>query len=420
MKTIEGYDVKIFTDNIEENALEQIRELLSIEVFADRKIRIMPDVHAGAGCVIGFTGDLGDKVIPNIVGVDIGCGMRVLNLGKAGKVDYHAFNEHIVANIPSGTWTREEKHGFRPLAGEAMEIYREAKQLVLQLKCYRELKNTDRINRSIGSLGGGNHFIELDRDDAGNLYLVIHTGSRNLGKQVAEIYQARAVKHLTPGADELEQHIKQTIEEYKAAGRRKELQAVIKQMRRAYRPPKPSVSEELCYVEGEAREEYLHDMRLCQRWAVLNRKLIAVLLLKFFGDAQVVEEFESIHNYISDDNMIRKGAISAQRDERCIIPLNMRDGSLLCTGRGNADWNCSAPHGAGRVLSRTQAYEQISMEDFEQAMTGIYSESVNDFTRDESPMVYKPASEIIANIGGTVAIDTIIKPVFNFKASKQL
>lgn len=351
MKTIEGHDVKIFTDNIEENALEQIRELLSIEVFADRKIRIMPDVHAGAGCVIGFTGDLGDKVIPNIVSVDIGCGMRVLNLGKVGEVDYHAFNEHIVANIPSGTWVREEKRGFRPLAGEAMEIYREAKQLVLQLQCYRELKNTDRINRSIGSLGGGNHFIELDRDEAGSLYLVIHTGSRNLGKQVTEIYQARAVKHLMPGADELEQHIMQAIEEYKAAGRRNELQSVIKQMRRAYRPTKPSVSEELCYVEGEAREEYLHDMRLCQRWAVLNRKLIAALLLKFFGGVEIVEEFESIHNYISDDNMIRKGAISAQKGERCIIPLNMCDGSLLCTGRGNADWNCSAPHGAGRVLT---------------------------------------------------------------------
>ena len=418
MKTIEGYDVKIFTDHIEENALEQIRELLSIEVFADRKIRIMPDVHAGAGCVIGFTGDLGERVIPNIVGVDIGCGMRVLNLGKAGGVDYHAFNEHIVANIPSGTWVREEKCGFRPLAGEAMEIYRQAKQLVMQLRYYRELKNTDRINRSVGSLGGGNHFIELDRDDAGNLYLVIHTGSRNLGKQVAELYQAKAVRHLTPGADELEQEIKRTIEEYKAAGRREELQTVIKRMRRDYRPPEPTAPEALCYVEGEAREAYLHDMRLCQQWAVLNRKLIAVLLLKFFEGAGIVEEFESIHNYIGDDNMIRKGAISAQKGERCIIPLNMRDGSLLCTGRGNEEWNCSAPHGAGRVLSRTQAYEQISMQDFEQAMTGIYSESVNDFTRDESPMAYKPASEIIANIGDTVAIDTIIKPVFNFKASK--
>ena len=418
MRTIEGYDVKIFTDNVEESALAQIRELLSIEVFADRKIRIMPDVHAGAGCVIGFTGDLGDKVIPNIVGVDIGCGMRVVNLGCVGEVDYHAFHEHIVANVPSGTWVREEKHGFRPLAGEAMDIYREAKQLVSRLRCYRELKNTDRIYKSAGSLGGGNHFIELDRDDAGNLYLVIHTGSRNLGKQVAEIYQARAVKHLTAGADELEQRIKQTIEEYKAAGRRDELQAIIKQMRREYRAPEPSAPLDLCYVEGSLREDYLHDMRICQRWAVLNRRLIAALLLKFFDGVQAAEEFESIHNYISDDNMIRKGAISAHDGERCIIPLNMRDGSLLCTGRGNADWNCSAPHGAGRVLSRTQAYEQISMADFELAMTGIYSENINDFTRDESPMAYKPAQEIIANIGDTVAIDTIIRPAFNFKAYK--
>ena len=418
MKTIEGYDVKIFTDNVEESALAQIRELLSIEVFADRKIRIMPDVHAGAGCVIGFTGDLGDKVIPNIVGVDIGCGMRVVNLSRVKEVDYHAFNEHIVANIPSGMWVREAKHGFHPLAGEAMDIYREAKQLVIQLRCYRKLKNIDRIYKSVGSLGGGNHFIELDRDDDGNLYLVIHTGSRNLGKQVAEIYQARAVKHLTVGADELEQRIKQTIEEYKAAGRRNELQAVIKQMRHEYQASEPSAPRDLCYVEGESREDYLHDMRICQRWAVLNRKLIAMLLLKFFDGVQVIEEFESIHNYISDDNMIRKGAISAQAGERCIIPLNMRDGSLLCTGRGNPDWNCSAPHGAGRILSRTQAYKQISMADFETAMSGIYSECINDFTRDESPMVYKPASEIIANIGDTVAIDTIIKPVFNFKAYK--
>ncbi len=388
---------------------------LTRESFRQVLDEIVGNAHLQYGC--RTIGGIAEAATEDIAAY-IDCGMRVLNLGKAGEVDYHLFNEHIVANIPSGTWTREEKRGFRPLSGEAMEIYREAKQLVMQLKCYRELKNTDRINRSIGSLGGGNHFIELDRDDAGCLYLVIHTGSRNLGKQVAEIYQVRAVKHLTLGADELEQHIKQTIEEYKAAGRRNELQAVIKQMRRAYRPPKPSVSEELCYVEGEAREEYLHDMRLCQRWAVLNRKLIAVLLLKFFGGVEVVEEFESIHNYIREDNMIRKGAISAQQGERCIIPLNMRDGSLLCTGHGNADWNCSAPHGAGRVLSRTQAYEQVSMKDFEQAMNGIYSESVNDFTRDESPMVYKPASEIIANIGGTVAINSVIRPVFNFKASK--
>ncbi len=418
MKTIEGYDVKIFTDNIEENALEQIKSLLSIDVFSNKKIRIMPDVHAGAGCVIGFTGDLGDKVIPNIVGVDIGCGMRILKLGRIADIDFHAFHEHILTNVPSGMIVREERFGFKPLVGEEMEIYREAKRLVTELRCYRELKDSGRINKAIGSLGGGNHFIELDKDDEENIYLVIHTGSRNLGKQVADIYQNRAINHMTEGADEFETTIKRIIEEYKTAGRRSELQGVIKKMRKSQQDAEPTLPRDLCYVEGDAREDYLHDMRICQRWAALNRKLISLLLLKFFTNIHVEEEFESVHNYISDDNIIRKGSISAAEGERCIIPLNMRDGSLLCTGKGNPDWNCSAPHGAGRALSRTQAYEQIKMEDFVASMAGIYSESVNDFTRDESPMVYKTADEIIANIGDTVNIDTIIRPIFNFKASK--
>ena len=417
MKTIERYDVNIFTDNIEENAIEQIKELLSIDVFADKKIRIMPDVHAGAGCVIGFTGNLGDKVIPNIVGVDIGCGMLILNLGKLTDIDFHAFHEHIRSNVPSGMIVREDRFGFKPLVGEEMDIYREAKELVIQLRCYRSLKDSGRINKAIGSLGGGNHFIELDKDDAGDVYLVIHTGSRNLGKQVADIYQAKAVKHLTDGDDEFEETIKRTIEEYKAAGRRNELQGVIKKMRKEHEEAEPALPAALCYVEGQAREDYLYDMRLCQQWAVLNRKLISLLLLRFFPGIEIKDQFESVHNYISDDNMVRKGSISAKKGERSIIPLNMRDGSLLCTGKGNPDWNYSAPHGAGRVLSRTQAYEQIKMEDFEESMKGIYSESVNDSTRDESPMVYKPAEEIMANIADTVSVDNIIKPIFNFKAS---
>lgn len=417
MITIDNFDVKIFTNKIDENAMAQIKELLSIDVFSDKKIRIMPDVHAGAGCVIGFTGDLGDKVIPNIVGVDIGCGMRILNLGKIYDIDFHAFHEYIRSNVPSGMIVREDRFGFKPLAGEEMDIYREAKQLVFELFCYRDLKDSGRIYKAIGTLGGGNHFIELDRDDDGNVYLVIHTGSRNLGKQVADLYQARAVKHLTEGADDLEDTIKRTIEEYKSAGRRNELQAIIKKMRNEFRVAEPTLPAGLCYVEGEAREQYLHDMRICQRWAVLNRKLIALLLMRFFPNVDVVEEFESVHNYISDDNIIRKGSISAMLGERCIIPLNMRDGSLLCTGKGNADWNCSAPHGAGRVLSRSQAYAKISMDDFVKSMNGIYSESITEFTRDESPMVYKPAEEIISNIGDTVSIDTIIRPIFNFKAN---
>ena len=417
MKSIEGHDVKIFTDNIEENALEQIETLLSVDVFSDKKIRIMPDVHAGAGCVIGFTGNLGDKVIPNIVGVDIGCGMRVLKLGHIRDIDFHGFHESSCANVPSGKIVREDKFGFKPLAGEEMDIYRRAKEMVKELDCYRELKDSSRINRSIGTLGGGNHFIELDKDEEGNVYLVIHTGSRNLGLQVANIYQARAVKHLTEGSDALEMRIKNIIAEYKAAGRKNELQGIIKNLRKNQEKAEPSLPADLCYVEGEAREQYLHDMRICQQWAVLNRKLISLLLLKYFPGVNVESEFESVHNYISDDNLIRKGAISAAKGERCIIPLNMRDGSLICTGKGNPDWNCSAPHGAGRIMSRSQAYDQISMGDFKASMQGIYSESIVESTRDESPMVYKPAAEIIANIGETVSIDSIIRPIFNFKAT---
>lgn len=424
MKTIKGYDVRIYTDNIDKTAVEQLRRLLSVDVFADKKIRIMPDVHAGAGCVIGFTGNLGDKVIPNIVGVDIGCGMRVAKLGRLSDIDFHAFHEHICRNVLSGMMAREEKFGFGQLPEEYSEIADEAKRLVESLHCLKTLKSLQYVHDSLGTLGGGNHFIELDRDDDGDgdLYLVIHTGSRNLGKQVADFYQKEAVRYHTAVQENFEETVQKVIDEYKAAGRAKELQAVIKQMWDGYKAPdvESDLPADLCYLEGELRERYLHDMRLCQRWAVLNRELIARLLLRFFSiaDAVSVPMFESVHNYISDDNLIRKGSISAASGERCIIPLNMRDGSLLCTGKGNDDWNCSAPHGAGRVLSRSQANKNITMEDFRRSMKGIYSESVSEFTLDESPMAYKPSDEIIANIGETVDIDTIIRPVFNFKATK--
>ena len=415
MKTLENYNVKIFTDNIEDKAIEQIKELLSIDVFADKKIRVMPDVHAGAGCVIGFTGNLGDKVIPNIVGVDIGCGMRVLKFKHDGDIDFHAFHNHIADNVPAGRDLRDLN--VSPLAGKAVEIYREAKDLVTHLRCYRELKEQKRLYRSIGTLGGGNHFIELDRDDEGYTYLVVHTGSRNLGKQVAEIYQSLAIKHLS-GWDEMMAEQQRIIDEYKAAGKRSELQGVIAELHRSFKMHKPTMPNDLCYIEGQTREDYLHDMRLCQRWAILNRQMIAEILMQFFQDIEILEEFESVHNYIGDDNIIRKGAISAYSGERCIIPLNMRDGSLICTGKGNDDWNNSAPHGAGRLLSRSQAYGQITIEEFENSMKGIYSETVNEYTRDESPMVYKPTDEIISNIAPTVNINTIIRPIFNFKASK--
>lgn len=421
MKIIKQYDVKIFTDNIENTALEQIQQLLSIDVFRKSKIRIMPDVHAGVGCVIGFTGNLGDKVIPNIVGVDIGCGILVQPLTLKHNIDYHAFNEYILHAIPSGRDFRTDNH--MPLPQSYMDCYREAKELILQLRCYRELKEQKRLYKSIGSLGGGNHFIELDHDEQGNLYLVVHTGSRNLGKQVADIYQKLVIK-CQSGWDKLIAEQNRIIEGYKQSGRKSELQEVIRDLHNSFKMRKPSIPNDLCYLEGMFREDYLHDMRLCQRWAQINRRMIVDLLLDYLinhdyiSKRQENEAFESIHNYIDDDNLIRKGAISARLGERCVIPLNMRDGSLICVGKGNKDWNLSAPHGAGRVLNRSQAFKELSLDEFKQSMNGIYSETVTQATLDESPMVYKSAKEIMRNIQETVNVENIIKPIFNFKTTE--
>ena len=419
MKTIEGYDVKIFTDNVEESAVGQIKQLLSIDVFSNCKIRIMPDVHAGAGCVIGFTGDLGDKVIPNIVGVDIGCGILVQPFRCLKDIDFHALNEFILKAIPSGRNHRSEE--YLPLSQKYMDRYSEAKNIIRQIRCYRELKDVKRLDKSIGTLGGGNHFIELDKDEQGMYFLVVHTGSRNLGKQVAEIYQKLAVKCQSGWAEMMKEQ-NRLIAEYKQLGKKDELQEVIRKLHNSFKMCKPIIPAELSYLEGRYREDYFHDMRLCQQWAVINRKLIVDLLLDFLvkdGYVDVANEsFESVHNYIGDDNIIRKGAISARTGEKCIIPMNMRDGSLICIGKGNEDWNFSAPHGAGRVMSRSQALKLIDMNEFTQTMKGIYSETITEATKDESPMVYKPINEIIDNIVDTVDVMNIIKPIFNFKAAE--
>lgn len=420
MKTIDGYDVKIFTDNIEDAALDQIRQLLSIDVFSDCKIRIMPDVHAGAGCVIGFTGNLGDKVIPNIVGVDIGCGMLVQPFSCNSSIDFHALNEYILHAIPSGRDFRDEQ--YLPLPQKYSDLYHNAKQLILQLRCYRELKEVRRLYKSIGSLGGGNHFIELDKDESGLYYLVVHTGSRNLGKQVADIYQKLAIK-CQSGWDKLIEEKNRIIAEYKLAGRKNELQDVIRNLHNSFKTCKLTIPQDLCYLQGQFREDYLHDMHICQCWAQINRKLIVNLIMDFIVGKGVVSSeehfrpFESVHNYIGNDNIIRKGVISARLGEKCIIPLNMRDGSLICIGKGNEDWSFSAPHGAGRIMSHSQAFKEISLEDFKKSMEDVYSETVTEYTKDESPMVYKSKREIMNNIKGTVDIETVIKPVFNFKAA---
>lgn len=419
MKTIEGYNVKVFTDNIEESAIEQIMRLMSVDVFSRCKVRIMPDVHAGAGCVIGFTGDLGEKVIPNIVGVDIGCGILVQPFQCLMDIDFHAFNEYILKAIPSGRNHRSEEYFLLPQ--KYMDRYSEAKNIIRQIRCYRELKDVKRLDKSIGTLGGGNHFIELDKDEQGLYYLVVHTGSRNLGKQVAEIYQKLAIKCQSGWAEMLEEQ-NRLIDEYKQEGRKSELQEVIRNLHNSFKMRKPTIPAELSYLEGRFREDYLHDMRLCQQWAIINRKLIVDVLLDFLLErgyaAASNDSFESVHNYISNDNIIRKGAISARKGEKCIIPMNMRDGSLICIGKGNEDWNFSAPHGAGRIMSRSQAFKQISMTDFTQSMNGIYSETITEATKDESPMVYKPMNEIIGNIADTVDVVNFIKPIFNFKAAE--
>ena len=421
MRNIQNYDVKIFTDNIEATAIEQIERLLTIPAFGGCKIRIMPDVHAGAGCVIGFTGDLGDKVIPNIVGVDIGCGILVQPFVCVNEIDYHALNEFILRHIPSGRNYRDNK--YAPLPQKYMDAYRESKNLIKQMRCYRELKETKRLNLSIGSLGGGNHFIELDRDESNLHYLVVHTGSRNLGKQVADIYQKLAVKCQSGWAELMEEQ-NRLIAEYKQTGRKDELQDVIRKLHNSFKMRKPTIPPDLSYLEGSCREDYLHDMRLCQQWAKINRRMITGLIMDYLisqGYSDMCEndlQFESIHNYISDDNIIRKGAISANAGEKCIIPLNMRDGSLICIGKGNEDWNCSAPHGAGRIMSRSQAFQNINLDDYARSMQGIYTECVNEDTKDESPMVYKPKDEIIRNISETVSVVNVIKPVYNFKAAE--
>lgn len=399
-------DLKIFTDNIEQEAIEQIDLLLEQEPFKDCKVRIMPDVHAGKGCVIGFTADLGNKVIPNIVGVDIGCGMLCVELGNID-LDLEKLDKVINENIPAGRNIREQKLiSFNKID----ELY-----------CLRELKETKKFNRAIGTLGGGNHFIEVDVDEEGNKYLVIHTGSRNLGKQVADYYQNLAIE-LCSGKEEMFKRKEEIIETYKEQGRKSEIQKALKQLEAEYKENKPNLPNELCYLEGKYREKYLHDMKICQEYASLNRIMIADTILKEYSGFSMAiyftqYGFETIHNYISfEDNIVRKGAIRANKGERVIIPINMRDGSIIAVGKGNEDWNNSAPHGAGRLMSRHKAKEMFELEEFKASMKDIYSTSVLEETIDEAPFAYKPMQEIIDNIQDTVEIEKIIKPIYNFKA----
>lgn len=394
----------VYTDVVEDTALEQIKTLCDQSFVEDCKIRIMPDVHAGAGCVIGFTADLNQRVIPNIVGVDIGCGMLCVNLGKT-PIDFVKLDEVIRKYVPNG---------FDVHTGRIMRF-----PAIQELRCYRSLKDTRRFERSIGTLGGGNHFIEIDIDDEENHYLVIHTGSRNLGKQIADYYQNLAYD-LMRGKDKLFEQREQIIKEYKETGRKAEIQDALKALMNSFEAKEIKTPKELCYLEGSYRDDYLHDMNIAQEFAKLNRSMIAEIIIQHMFDAKLddFEHFETIHNYIDhENNLIRKGAVSAKEGETLLIPINMRDGSLICVGKGNDEWNCSAPHGAGRLYSRAKAKELFTVDEFANTMDGIFSTSINSDTLDECPMAYKSMDDIVKNITDTVDIIKTIHPLYNFKAS---
>lgn len=391
---------KCYASTLEDGAREQIRTVCDMKEFAASKIRIMPDVHTGKGCTIGTTMTVTDKIVPAMVGVDIGCGMYTVALGKVD-IDLEKFDE-AAHFIPSG---REVWEG----RGERFDL--------TVLRCYRYLRDAKRLERSLGTLGGGNHFIEIDEDSEGNKYLVIHSGSRNLGTQVAEYYQSVAVD-LNLGKEEYFNRREEVIRTYKEAGRRSEIESTLKAMAKEWEAKEPTLPKELCYLWGRFMDDYLHDLDICQNFARRNRERMSEILLEKM-ELVALEAFHTVHNYVDLDGMIlRKGAVSARAGEKLLIPINMRDGSLICIGRGNEDWNFSAPHGAGRLMSRSAAFERLTMAEYEEQMAGIYSTCVVPDTLDESPMAYKSMDEIVENITPTAEIVCRIKPIYNFKAAE--
>ena len=391
-------DAKIFTDVVDEESVSQVINFLNQPYVEGSQVRMMPDIHAGAGCVIGTTATIKDKICPNLVGVDIGCGMEVVRILERD-IDLQKLDELIREEIPSGFEIREREHGYADLID------------LEKLNCVKHV-NLDRARHSIGTLGGGNHFIEANRDDEGNIYIVVHSGSRHLGLQVANYYQEAGYKALsTYNKDEIDT----AISELKATGRQSEIQDMLKQMKSKH----CSVPKPLAYVEGELMRNYLHDMKIAQDFATFNRKAMVDTIVHGMG-LHIAERFTTIHNYIDTKNMIlRKGAVSAQVGEKLLIPINMRDGSLICIGKGNPDWNYSAPHGAGRLMSRSAAKQAFSVDEFKEQMSGIYTTSVGQSTLDECPMAYKKMEDIVNNIGDTVSISAVIKPIYNFKAGDK-
>ena len=386
---------------VDDKAIEQIRRMCDYELTEGSRIRIMPDVHAGAGCTIGTTMTVSGKACPNIVGVDIGCGMYTVKLADKS-LDFAKIDE-ACHYIPSGMNVWEGR-------SERFDL--------TELRCYRSLNDTKRLERSLGTLGGGNHFIEIDKASDGTFYLVIHSGSRNLGKQVAEINQQLAVD-LHKGKEDFFKRRDELIETYKAEGRRGEIQQALKDLAKEFAGKGSNVPEDICWLYGTFLDDYLHDVEICQRFARRSREKMAEIILERTG-MTALDAFHTIHNYIDTDEMIlRKGAIAAHKGEKVLIPINMRDGSVLAIGKGNPEWNYSAPHGAGRVMSRSQAKGSLDLDAYKASMEGIYTTSVSEQTIDEAPMAYKSLSDIIDVIGETVDIIEVLKPVYNFKAAED-
>lgn len=406
MQLVEGKHntAKVFTDVVDEKSLQQIKTLCDQEFTSGARIRLMPDVHAGAGCTIGTTMTIKDKIVPNLVGVDIGCGMETLMIHKdseaAQKFDPAQLDMIIRKNIPCGFDIRKFEHQY------VAEV---------EWDNIKGIYNKHRAQLSLGTLGGGNHFIEADKDEEGNLYIVVHSGSRHAGLEIAEYYQEMAWRQLN---GKTKADLDAMISQLKAEGRETEIEAKRVEMNAQI---KTQIPKDLAYVSGYLFDDYINDMRIMQHFAMLNRKAMinTISIGLHLKKEEIVDQFTTIHNYIDTENMIlRKGAVNVQKGEKLLIPINMRDGSLICLGKGNEDWNCSAPHGAGRVMSRMKAKKELSMEEFKAEMSGIYSTTVTKETLDEAPMAYKTMDDIVANIGPTADILNVIKPIYNFKAAE--
>ena len=392
-------EAKIFADVVDSASIAQVQELCNQEFTAGSRIRLMPDIHAGAGCTIGTTMTIADKVVPNLVGVDIGCGMETVRI-REGRLELQKLDKLIQERIPSGFAIRDSAHPY-------------LSQIDLTELCCARHVDLLRAERSIGTLGGGNHFIEVDRDDDGNLYLVVHSGSRHLGVEVASHYQQAGYKALNRADDA---SVEALVAQMKAEGREKEIPKEIKRLKNARQTRIPKA---LAYVSGDLFAQYIHDMRIVQRFAMLNRQAMVDVIVKGMK-LHVEDQFSTIHNYIDTDaRILRKGAVSAKAGERLLIPINMRDGSLLCVGKGNADWNFSAPHGAGRLMSRADARQSFTVSAFKKQMAGVYTTSVSKATLDECPMAYKGMEDILNQIGPTAEVEKILRPIYNFKAGDE-